>query len=58
MPVAVLRGRKVECTWDGAPLRLDDDVIEVPRGRHSGAVELTGRSVKFLVPPPKAQSPR
>ena len=40
MPVAVLRGRKVECTWDGAPFQLDDDVMEIPRGRHSGTVEL------------------
>jgi diacylglycerol kinase (ATP) len=58
MPVAVLRGRKVECTWNGAPLRLDDDVIEVPRGPHSATVELAGRSVKLLVPPPKRDQAR
>jgi diacylglycerol kinase family enzyme len=57
LPVAVRLGRKVECTWNGAPLRLDDDLIEVPRGPHSGTFELAGRSVKFLVSPPKAQLP-
>ena len=57
MPVAVLRGRKVECTWDGAPLRLDDDVMEIREAAIQEPSSCTGRSVKFLVPPPKAQHP-
>jgi diacylglycerol kinase (ATP) len=50
MPVAMRRGRKIDFTWNDAPLRLDDETVRVPVGPHSGTAEIEGEVVKLLVP--------
>jgi diacylglycerol kinase (ATP) len=54
MPVAMRRGRKIDFTWNDAPLRLDDDTINVPVGPHSATAEIEDGAVKLLVPRPNA----
>lgn len=48
------RGRKIDFTWNDAPLRLDDDTINVPVGPHSATAEIEDGAVKLLVPRPNA----
>jgi diacylglycerol kinase (ATP) len=50
MPVAMRRGRKIDFTWNDAPLRLDDDAVTLLEGPHSGTAEIEGGAVKLLVP--------
>jgi diacylglycerol kinase family enzyme len=51
LPFTLRRGRKVAFTWQGSPLRVDDQSIDAPGGMDIVTVELSGKAAKILVPP-------
>ena len=52
-PVSVRRGRRVDITWRGGPLRIDDDIMDAPDGEAGVTVMLERMAAKILVPPPR-----
>jgi diacylglycerol kinase (ATP) len=55
LPFSVRRGRKIAFTWQGTPLRVDDQVIDAPVEVDIVTVELSGKTAKILVPPGSAR---
>jgi diacylglycerol kinase family enzyme len=53
-PVPLRQARKVSISFQGASLRLDDEVLDAPRGE-SIAIELEPEPVKVLVPVQSAE---
>jgi diacylglycerol kinase (ATP) len=51
LPFVVLRGRKVAFTWQGSPLRIDDQCLDAPAEMDIVTVEPSGKAAKVLVPP-------
>jgi hypothetical protein len=53
MLLTLRRGRKINFTWNNAPVRLDDDVIGATEGPlSSGSAEIEGEAAKLLTPRP------
>lgn len=50
-PFAQLNGRRVELAWRGAPLRIDDEAMDLPPSPQEAVASIDGRHVKLLVPP-------
>ena len=50
LPVEVVRGRRVDITWIGDSLRIDDDFPEPPGVAHRLSATLADRPVEVLVP--------
>jgi diacylglycerol kinase (ATP) len=50
-PFSQLNGRRVEIAWNSAPLRIDDEAMELPSSPQQAVAAIDGRSVKLLVPP-------
>lgn len=51
-PVTLQQGRKISLTWEGSPLRLDDDCPSASNRADRIAVELEREAVTILVPEP------
>ena len=49
-PFSQLSGRRVELAWSGAPLRIDDEAMELSSSPQQAVAAIDGRSVKVLVP--------
>lgn len=49
-PFAQLSGRRVELRWNNAPLRIDDEAMELPPSPQHAIASIDGRHVKLLVP--------
>ena len=49
-PFSQLNGRRVELSWRDAPLRIDDDAMELPSSPQKAVAVIDGRHVKLLVP--------
>src|SRR5262245_12336849 len=49
-PFTRLVGRRVELTWRGTNLRVDDEVMDLPGGTQRATAEIDGRPVKVLAP--------
>jgi len=49
-PFSQLNGRRVELAWSGAPLRIDDEAMELSSSPQQAVAAIDGRSVKVLVP--------
>ncbi len=49
-PFSRFTGRRVEISWTGARLRVDDDVVELRRGPQYAAAQIDGPCVKLLTP--------
>jgi diacylglycerol kinase (ATP) len=52
-PGTMKRGRRVDIVWRGEPLRIDDDVMEPPKGETTITVMLAASTARILVPPPR-----
>jgi diacylglycerol kinase (ATP) len=52
-PGTMKRGRRVDIVWRGEPLRIDDDVLEPPKGETTITVMLAASTARILVPPPR-----
>jgi diacylglycerol kinase family enzyme len=50
MPVVAARGRRIDFTWKGAPLRLDDCPIKGTREPRSGTVEIEIIPARLMAP--------
>jgi len=50
-PFSQLSGRRVELAWSSAPLRIDDEAMELSPSPQQAVAVIDGRSVKVLVPP-------
>jgi diacylglycerol kinase family enzyme len=49
-PFTQRNGRRVELAWRSAPLRIDDEAMELPSSVQQAVASIDGRSVKLLVP--------
>jgi diacylglycerol kinase family enzyme len=49
-PFTQLNGRRVELAWNRAPLRIDDEAMELPPSPQHVVASIDGRSVKLLAP--------
>jgi diacylglycerol kinase family enzyme len=49
-PFSQLSGRRVELAWSGAPLRIDDEAMELSPSPQDAVATIDGRSVKVLAP--------
>ncbi len=50
-PFSQLNGRRVELAWSSAPLRIDDEAMELSPSPQQAVAVIDGRSVKVLAPP-------
>ncbi len=49
-PVAAYQGRRVALSWEGAPLRVDDDAYAAPEGPQPIEISLDKESLRVLCP--------
>jgi diacylglycerol kinase (ATP) len=52
-PVTVRRARRVDISWRGDPIRLDDEVVDAPKNEATVSVTLERTAARILVPPPR-----
>ena len=49
-PFSRFMGRRIELAWRYAPVRIDDNVMELPPLPQTAVATIDGRSLKVLVP--------
>ncbi|MBX9776044.1 MAG: NAD(+)/NADH kinase [Xanthobacteraceae bacterium] len=52
-PGNLRRGRRVDIVWRADPMRIDDNVIDAPKGETTVTIALERAAARILVPPPR-----